>query len=299
MSTVLDLVGARPAPVESTVIELTPEVASRLLAGVEGSGQRSVSPKTVTRYAEDMSAGRWELNGQPVIVSSTGKLIDGQHRCRAVVQSGVTVPALLVVNVADSSIATIDTGKVRSGRDVLTMAGMKPRSAEIAASATRNELSFRRYTTPVTPSGRAGLTNARIAEFVEAEPRMRDATAWAVALPRQGGVIPPSMLAWVHYRTTEIEPASVQWLDALATGASLDSDDPRLWLRSRILASGAGRRFARDVVLAWCCKAWTRWANGKAYGKSNAFHGGVDRAAEFRRFARLTDESVGFAREGA
>lgn len=107
---------------KTKVVLITPEIAARWLSN--NSGNRRITPSRVSALASEMSSGRWILTGQAVQLDSTGRLIDGQHRLSAVVQSGVSVQMLVANGVDRSAQVVIDTGKTRSFSDVLTMNGI-------------------------------------------------------------------------------------------------------------------------------------------------------------------------------
>ena len=52
---------------------------------------RNVRESRVCEYANEMSAGRWRLTGQGIIILEDGTVGDGQHRLYAIVKSGATV----------------------------------------------------------------------------------------------------------------------------------------------------------------------------------------------------------------
>jgi hypothetical protein len=68
---------------------ITPDMAADLLA--VNVSNRNVRQRRVDQYARDMQVGRWQPTGEPITISDTGKLLNGQHRLMAVVQAGVTV----------------------------------------------------------------------------------------------------------------------------------------------------------------------------------------------------------------
>lgn len=102
------------------VVLVTPEKAKELLK--RNRNNRSISDPRVRQYAEDMTAGKWQMNGQAVVTDINGDLKDGQHRLMAVVRSGVSVPMLLVEGV-DENVVTFDRGRVRSALDIIRFAG--------------------------------------------------------------------------------------------------------------------------------------------------------------------------------
>lgn len=104
--------------VAARVEEIGPDEARRYLTRNAGC-QRKVSRPRVERYARDMAAGRWALNGETIAFDSEGRLVDGQHRLHAVARSGATVPMLAVRGVEPGAFPTIDQGFSRTASAVL------------------------------------------------------------------------------------------------------------------------------------------------------------------------------------
>lgn len=102
---------------------VTPELAQHWLENMIKN--RNVNLSTVASYARAMTDGAWQANGQAVIFDDLGTLVDGQHRLRAVIQSGACVPMLVVRGVENGATQTIDMGRARRVGDVLTMQGHK------------------------------------------------------------------------------------------------------------------------------------------------------------------------------
>lgn len=117
--------------------KITPEMAQTLL-DANAANQRKVKKIKVAKFAEEMLNGIWLYNGESVIVTETGKLIDGQHRLLAVIESGVTIEVALITDVPDEqdgvdTFLTINTEN-RSNGDALYIAGFKTESTLIARS---------------------------------------------------------------------------------------------------------------------------------------------------------------------
>ena len=73
-------------------VNVTPDVAKRLL-GINYDKQRNIQPSRVDVYSRDMANGNWNpLASGTIQISSDGKVVDGQHRLRGVIKSGVTIP---------------------------------------------------------------------------------------------------------------------------------------------------------------------------------------------------------------
>lgn len=99
--------------------EIDPARAEKILD--TNTKNRKLSSGNVTKLAEQMTAGLWNFDGTPIRIDDKGDLIDGQHRLWAVVESGITLPFLVVRGVDEKAMATMDTGKSRSFADILTL----------------------------------------------------------------------------------------------------------------------------------------------------------------------------------
>ncbi len=106
-----------------TIVNVSPEIAAKWLA-IENSRNRSISEGAVARYANDMLCGAWVSNGETIKFGADGSLLDGQHRLSAIVESGVTVPLMVVRGVSNTAQSTIDTGRPRSDTDNFRIQGM-------------------------------------------------------------------------------------------------------------------------------------------------------------------------------
>lgn len=101
--------------------KVTPQRAAELLRG--NTINRSLRPKTVKRYARDMTDGHWQESGDPIRLDRKGTLLDGQHRLSAIIESGISQKMVVVNNVDTRSILTMDTGNKRTFSDVLKIQG--------------------------------------------------------------------------------------------------------------------------------------------------------------------------------
>lgn len=101
---------------------ISPELAEKLLESQLTN--RRLNERRVNTMAEDMKSGRWVENGETVKITSKGNLVDGQHRLSAIVRSGKPISTLVVENLPEKVMPTIDQGKARSNSDVLGLLGV-------------------------------------------------------------------------------------------------------------------------------------------------------------------------------
>jgi hypothetical protein len=106
-------------------ILVTPSLA-KLWLETRNEGNRNVNENRVTAYVNEITKGNWkEDTGELIKFSKEGRLLDGQHRLKAVFKSGVSVAFHIAKNLEDSVFQVIDTGKPRGGSDAMKIAGIK------------------------------------------------------------------------------------------------------------------------------------------------------------------------------
>ena len=113
------------------LITITPEMAEKMLE--KNIANRKVNQANVNRIAADMATGNYKVNGETIKISSTGEIIDGQHRLLACIKSGMAFDTYIVYNVEREAVGTIDMGKGRSVADSLNVMGCNIKSGIIPA----------------------------------------------------------------------------------------------------------------------------------------------------------------------
>lgn len=122
------------------VVQIGPERALELLEHNERN--RKMDFSLVQLYREQMEKpDEWRFVGDPIRVSVTGRLLDGQNRLQAVVLSETTQQFVLVTNLPDESQPYMDVGKRRTASDVFLMNEVPnaPRAAAVTNLLMRYE----------------------------------------------------------------------------------------------------------------------------------------------------------------
>jgi hypothetical protein len=241
------------AAVTTQTVDLTPTLA-RVMLGRNPSN-RTISEAIVSNYVRDMSSGAWKFNGEPIIVAKDGSLNDGQHRCMAVILSGVPMQAILVIGVERETRTTLDQGRMRTVGDYLSMVGNV--DANNLAVAGRLVWQWRKYSL-VSGSPIHRSTKGEIMEMIEATPAIAKAlnavTYWNLAAPGSRG-----MLAFCHYAFGLTAPKEVveRFMHGLTTGENLNGDSPILYVRNRLLAEKTRLKIGERAELIF--RAWNAW----------------------------------------
>ena len=94
---------------------ITPQVAQEMLD--RNFGNRKFRLSGVRRWAGAMKRGEWLLSPQGLQVDANGNMSDGQHRLRAVVETGMSIPMIVWRDVPVEMFAVTDIGIPRSMAD--------------------------------------------------------------------------------------------------------------------------------------------------------------------------------------
>ncbi len=107
---------------DAEMTTINPEDARKFLKGQ--STNRPIRKQEVQKIKEAILSGDWQLNGETVKFDAEGKLVDGQHRLRAIVAANQPVETYVIYNVSDDALMTIDSGIKRRVADQLIIDGV-------------------------------------------------------------------------------------------------------------------------------------------------------------------------------
>lgn len=242
----------------ASVVHVTPEIAERWLG--KNKVNRNVRNAKVAQYARDMSNGNWQITGEAIKFSQEGRLLDGQHRLLAIVESGATVAMFVVRGLDPDTQNVMDSGSSRSTGDTLQFDGHK--NANILASVSRQALRM----TLGGESWSYQPTRTEIREWVDANPDAVIAADIASRYARHTDIIPSivGLTAWMIGTVAGYDSADEFWSSA-ATKIELRRGDPVIALTN---AFAENRRKQRALDVRAQVSAIIRAYNARAVGKS-------------------------------
>jgi len=124
--------------VRAGVAEITPELAKELLAN-SNHGNRPLKKAHIKMLTSSLKNDEWMLNGESITFSSSGRLLDGQHRLNACINSGKSFQTIVITGIEDeSAFGTIDIGKPRSVTDLMDLQGL-PKAPLFSAIAKQHK----------------------------------------------------------------------------------------------------------------------------------------------------------------
>lgn len=243
---------------------ITPRQAELMLE--RNTLNRRISERQVEQLVRAVRRGEWEVNGEAVKFAADGRLLDGQHRLRACVESGVPFRTLVIRGLPGDAQRTMDTGKKRTLGDVLELQGRRYSSSLPAIAKIIYVSQLLGVETACTSD--LAPTRRELLDFIDATPELADVAKDAASFrQRAGRMIPPSAYGLLRWTTDVIDPElSAVFFDRLATGADLSAGDPILLLRNTLLDSSSRRAYngssTRRRTVALCIKAWNKWRVG-------------------------------------
>lgn len=121
------------AQLEHEIATVGPEMAKQWLqsARIKSKPDRRI----LESYKRDMRAGMWKFNGEPLVFSGDGQLLDGSHRLVACAETGCEFTTLIVRGVDPGNFVTIDALRRRTASDIMHIRG-EPHGRATAAALT-------------------------------------------------------------------------------------------------------------------------------------------------------------------
>lgn len=251
-------------------IDVTPELAGQwLLLNIKN---RIIRDNVVAKYARDMVAGHWREDGAPVRFNWDNRMFDGQHRCLAIVQSGVTLRLVVVRNADPKAQATVDSGIPRSYADHLKLLGERDPSS--LAAITRRVVMWQAGSADRRSSLRPSTDE--LDSVLARHPGLRLSTDAARRVARHANIT-PSVAGLAHHLFTALDPyATEEFFQKLTTMEGIVTGDPAGALLRTL--GGGPHRLPESHQLAYTIKAWNLTRQGRTVGHLQAPAGGWSEA---------------------
>lgn len=239
------------------LVQMTPEWAADLLRS--NTSNRGLSKTRAKSFAKQIEKGKWRKTGQGISVAVNGRLLDGQTRLSAVVQSGISTAMVVAWNCDEDSFSVFDTGRARSATDVLKIAGCEQHQNIVSAGL--------RLAIPLIENPEAyfaisqGITNEEILDLWE---QSKEQCEWcantASSVHSQFKTFSKSIYftflylaankGWEHYQLADFS-------DMFASGADLESNSPilayRQYVNNNFLKCNMNQQRLATLASLICC----------------------------------------------
>lgn len=245
-----------------TVEDISPEIAQEWL--LYNKNNRPLKRSQIDKFAADMRANNWRVNGEAIKFSDTGRLLDGQNRLHAAIQAHATFRSAVVRGLDDElDQMTMDTGARRIYADVLRMRGET--NSVVLASATRSLYGWlkgsRSFGGPAV-----NASNAQLDATLLEHPELRDQIT-AITRISQTAHIPTTVLGAVWWAFHQLDVADADYFfERLISDVDHHTGDPILALR-RLLTNrynDKGVHTTMTYQAAFIIKAWNAYRDGRS-----------------------------------
>lgn len=254
--------------IESRTVVITPALAEFLLT--RNNHNRPLNKANATKIALAMINNEWQYDGTPISFDKYGKLLNGQHRLNGVIQSGKSIIFKITSGFSPSIFATMDVGKVRTGSDVLAIAGID--DYKLMAQTANFVFQFQRGSVSVnaTKTSRNALrpnttlSHAQLLEFVEVNPSLKDSVKFQLKQKKtQGGSLLPSyVVSGLYFLFAEKNKQQAEeFLTSVLVGENLTSTQSMFHLRNRLVNSKYDKRnrLQHNEVVKLTIWAWNKF----------------------------------------
>lgn len=251
------------------VMQIDPVMAASMLANNDKN--RKLSQRHVNKLASELSGGKWVLNGQTIAFDSKGRLLDGQHRLHAIIQSGVTANIAVAKDVIDErAFETYDqTAKKRGIHDIVAMKGVE-NAVKITAIARRLvswDRTIDKSAFSLAGEGWRGHVGHEVISCVgnhlDEIKHMQDALK--LSLPHRKCRAGSSLIAALIL-CNRIDPATTDaFIQGLKTGGGYPVESPIGALRDKLINPPKRNGLLWETeVMALTIKSWNRYFAGKS-----------------------------------
>lgn len=249
----------------NNAILVTPELAGTLLGG--NLKNRPKNNRNFKKLCLQLRQGKWQVNGATITLSRNWKLLDGQHRLFAIVETGI--PALCIIGFGfdPSAFATLDQGAKRTNADNLSIAGFA--NARLLAP-TIGVYQAVKNAQPVNTTNRA-IEPEECVRFAQKMPHLKDAVKKANEYFHKGArFVSPSLVGGLMARAMEIDKrGSARFFEYLlndnCNGVRPTSIQK---LRTRLMRDYMDKTRGANAshIAALMIKTWNAFRKGKSVG---------------------------------
>lgn len=236
---------------------ITPDVARRMLT--HNTRNRKTNKVTVGRYGRAMQAREWWMNGESIIFSVTGELLNGQHRLLAIVQSGVAVDVLVVCGIDPDAFKTMDSVRPRSAADGLGISGEV--NCHALSAAVQAMVTFVGRGGTIESNGAVGEHRATVItceRVLAAHPGLRE----SVRAMKCCRMYRSKHASLVHYLFSIVDPELAGEFAAVLANGSADIGRPFMTFRE-FLFKCPSRTDLRQHICAKAIKAFNAERSGE------------------------------------
>lgn len=245
--------------VKFKVEAISPAQAEKYLE--QNTGNRSISKAAVTRWANALRRGEWQVNGEAIKFDVDGSLVDGQHRLKAIVVAGIPMITCVIRGLPAGSFKTIDGGKPRTPGDCLYV--LKYKNPHALAAAGRMLGIYETTGWQGKLNGRK-VSNDQLLKIIDRHPKLPIHGNEYMTRPLFTKLIPHSVGMLCYYLARKVDAdLAHDFFTRLANDDLPDDRSPARRLRETL--TDRNQEYIKPSTaekLAWVIQAWNAFYRG-------------------------------------
>lgn len=238
-----------------------PDLAAAWLG--DNHGNRNQRPRAVAAYSRDILNGDWLTTGESIKFDWDGRLIDGQHRLEAVVQTRRPIMVVVVRGLDPRVQGVLDTNAKRTAADALRFAGVTVQAKDIASVARVAAAYESGKLRTALDQSKVDVTHAETIAWHDANPDVVNAVALGARVARPIG----ATISGIGYAVLVLERidglAAVEFFTSMAEKRTNGNGDPRKAVLDAFDKIRSQRRIPSAAEsLAILFRGWNAWRAG-------------------------------------
>lgn len=259
-----------PSP-QAEIMTITPELAVLMLER-NLDNNRAQSRHTIRSYEREIIDHRMMLTNQGIGFDANGRLVDGQHRLMACVQSKESFESVVVFGLDPDCFMYVDSGKKRTAADKVGIAGFPERNNLAAAAriVLCHGLVGIQYPPPrsgylgIMPKGNQKIPETFIVDFLHEHPKFVELRHW-YSTYRRFPPITTSLFHALHWLIQEKHPKLANtYIEQICLGESVTRSDNVYRLREHLISLHLSReKVSKAWQATWIIDAFNDTRRGK------------------------------------
>jgi hypothetical protein len=250
---------------------ITPKLAEKYFE--MNTGNRPVKPENVRFISAQLKSGNWNLGPDAIAFDLNGKLINGQHRLLACIETGISFESNVMFGLDPIAYNTIDTGVKRSGGDALSAIGTN--QPMLKSAIIKMLLEYKKGKSIVNGTNESSkklkITNQHIVDFYEKYGhKVEDAASigqYVYTAPNH--LFSSSVLGLFAYIFSEIDIDDCKhFFEMFRLGEGLSKGNPVHTLRTYLINdANATKKYTKRAKYTMVIESWNAFRTSKKITK--------------------------------
>jgi hypothetical protein len=251
------------------IMLITPELAEQYLK--KNTGNRPVKKENIRFMEAQLIAGAWKVAPDAIGFDWNDRLINGQHRLMACIETGIPFQANVMFGLDPDTYNITDTGIKRSLGDALGAIGVK--NPMLKAAICKFVIEYKKgksINVNSNSSNKLKLTNQYGRDFYEKNDKKVEAAATIGQYVYSGNhIFSASTIGGFAYIFSEIDEEDCKlFFEMFRLGEGLKKGYPVLTLRTVLLNDlSAKQKFPARTKYAMMIYAWNAYRTGKSLSR--------------------------------